>query len=194
LPSDSVLSNDDWVMLQHLHDILKPFWKLTLRLEGQNAYGKNGAIWEDLPSMQVLINHLDNAQKIHTPRKSKPLNACIVSSLTKLREYYRLLDSCPAYAAAQVFNPVIKESHFERDWRGGPEGWIPTTREDIRSFWESEYKGKVSEHPVSECEPADEETDLFGDYIYQESGVGSPDEYGIYCQDRRWKKTPSNLF
>jgi hypothetical protein len=175
--------------------------------------------------MQVLINHLEDARKIHTPRRSKCLNACIVNSLTKLREYYKLLDSCPAYAAALVFNPAIKESHFERDWQGGPEGWTPTTREGIRSFWESENKGKVSEHQVSECEPADEEpefsddsesidadesddasdsthdseddegeTDLFSDHIYQESDVGGPDEYETYCEDRRWKKTPSNLF
>jgi hypothetical protein len=142
LPTAYVLSNDDWTVLQHLHDILKLFWKLTLRLEGQSAQGKHGAIWEVLPAMQVLINHLDDARKIHTPRKSKCLNACIVNALTKLCEYYKLLDSCPVYAASPVFNLAIKESHFERDWRGGPEGWTPTTREDIRRFWESKYKSK----------------------------------------------------
>jgi hAT family C-terminal dimerisation region len=178
--------------------------------------------------MQVLINHLDNAQKIHTPRKSKPLNACIISSLTKLREYYRLLDSCPAYAAAQVFNPARKESHFERDWRGGggqkvglrlPEKIFgafgnlsirakclntryPNVNPPARSpnFPTTPNGESVSTDDTSDSthdhdsENDEGETDLFGDYIYQESGVGSPDKYDIYCQDRRWTKTPSNLF
>jgi len=40
-PVDAI-SKDDWTTLQIMHDLLKPFWKLTLRLQGSNY--KYGAI------------------------------------------------------------------------------------------------------------------------------------------------------
>ena len=42
-PADSI-SKDDWSTLQIVHDLLRPSWKLTLRLQGQASNGKYRAI------------------------------------------------------------------------------------------------------------------------------------------------------
>src|SRR5207248_1410441 len=117
-PVDAI-SKDDWTTLQIMHDLLKPFWKLTLRLQGSNC--KYGAIWEVLPAMEVLINHLEAASKIYTHRKAKHIHTCINNAWIKLYEYYRLLDASLIYAESLVLNPAIKECYFDRNWRGGLE-------------------------------------------------------------------------
>src|SRR4051794_4917405 len=86
-PADSI-SRDDWVILQTVYNLLKPFWKLTIRLQGQASNCKFRAVWEVLPAMEFLINHLEAASKIYTHRKAKHLYSCINNALIKLREYY----------------------------------------------------------------------------------------------------------
>jgi len=61
-----------------------PFWLLTLQLEGNSHTGSYGTIWEVLPAMEVLIDRLEKALKIYTPRKSKFINACINNARIKL--------------------------------------------------------------------------------------------------------------
>jgi hypothetical protein len=193
-PADSI-SKDDWTTLQTVHDLLKPFWKLTLRLLGQAANGKFGAIWEVLPAMEVLINHLEAASKIHTHRKSKHLHICINNAWIKLREYYQLLDDSPIYAASLVLNPAIKERHFDRNWRGGLESWIPKTKEDIQTFWSAEYKDKVTiePDPVPEMSNKDE-VDEFENYLYDLSSTPNKcDEYDSYCREKPLKMAPPQL-
>src|SRR5947209_10762903 len=106
-PAD-ILSKDDWATLQIVHDLLKPFWKMTLRLQGQATSGKYGAIWEVLPAMELLINHLEAASKVYTHRKFKHLHTCINNTWVKLCEYYQLLNASSVYAASLVLNPAIK--------------------------------------------------------------------------------------
>ena len=77
LDSADALSKDDWSTLQIVHDLLQPFWKLTLRLQGQGTSGSYGVIWEVLPAMEVLINGLEAASKVYTLRKAKYLHICI---------------------------------------------------------------------------------------------------------------------
>ena len=69
--------------------------------------------------MEVLIDCLEKALKIYTYRKSKFVNACINNARIKLQDYYRLLDNSPVYATSLVFNPAIKERHFDNKQIGG---------------------------------------------------------------------------
>jgi hAT family C-terminal dimerisation region len=194
-PSDSI-SKDDWMVLQAVHDLLRPFWKLTLRLQGQATDGKYGAIWEVLPAMEFLINHLEAAKTVHsTSQKAKHLHVCISNALTKLQEYYQLLNNSLVYATSLVLNPAIKERHFDRNWEGSHlEASIPKTKEDIRTFWTIEYKGTV----VMEVDPVPEiskgPVDEFEDFIYDLSS--SPvtfDEYESYCNEKPLPKAPPHL-
>ena len=59
------LSKQDWLDLQHFHDVLKPFKDLTKRMEGRAAQagfeGSHGALWETLESLDVLFKKLQDA-------------------------------------------------------------------------------------------------------------------------------------
>jgi hypothetical protein len=111
------ISNEDWNTLQILHDLLQPFWVLTLRLQGQAVSGYNGAVWEVLPAIKVLIDHLEGARRKYSARKSKHILVCINNALAKLRKYFDLLDASPAYAVSLVLNPAIKACFLDEGWK-----------------------------------------------------------------------------
>jgi hypothetical protein len=198
LDSADLLSKDDWSTLQIVHDLLQPFWKLTLRLEGNAINGSHGAIWEVLPAMEVLINGLEAASEVHTYRKAKHLHICIMNALKKLRDYYQRLDESPVYAASVVLNPAIKERHFDRNQGRGLEDWTPKSKEDIRNFWATEYKGKV----ITELDPTPTTTkaneagdvDEFENYLYGWGhAMDDLDEYDSYCGEKPLPKAPPHF-
>lgn len=190
LDSSDVLSRDDWAMLHAIDGILQPFWKVTLRLQGQAADGSYGAIWEVLPSMDYLMDGLRGASNIHTYRKAKHLHVCINNALAKLEEYSKILKDSPAYAASVVANPAIKESYFDRHGR-------EDQKEDIRDFWEAEYKDKAESEIVPEETPeseADEIDDSLNDFIYNQGDTSdAQDEYSRYCNEPILSKAPPHL-
>lgn len=79
-----ILFKDDWQALKTVHELMFPFWLLTLQLEGNAPTSSYGTIWEVLPAIEVLIRHLEKATTIYTYRKSKFINACINNALIKL--------------------------------------------------------------------------------------------------------------
>jgi hypothetical protein len=147
--------------------------------------------------MEVLMNSLEAASKVHTLRKAKYLHICINNAWTKLREYYKLLDDSPVYAASMVLNPAIKERHFDRNWRGGLEPWIPKTKEDIQGFWSMEYKDKVVLDSTPKATNSTEDSsdvDEFENYIYSwDSPQDTQDEYDSYCREKPLPKAPPHL-
>ena len=56
------LSMDDWKELQDIATILEPFYRCTLELEGHRG---NGALYDMLPIMDFLLNHLEVAKTIY---------------------------------------------------------------------------------------------------------------------------------
>jgi hypothetical protein len=87
------LSNEEWIILEIIHDLLRPLKKVALRLQGQAENGWHGAFWEVLPAMQLLIKHLETSKKKH--KKYKGLQSSINNALKKLYEYYQLITACP---------------------------------------------------------------------------------------------------
>jgi hypothetical protein len=163
----------------------QPFWKVTLRLQGQAADGSYGAIWEVLPCMYYLMDGLRGASNIHTYRKAKHFHVCINNALVKLEEYSKILNDSPPYAASVVANPEIKESYFDRHGRGADQ------KEDIRDFWEAESEIVLEETPESE---ADEIDDSLNDFIcHQGDTSDAQDEYSRYCNEPILSKAPPHL-
>jgi hypothetical protein len=200
LPTADILSKDDWQTLQIVHELMFPFWLLTLRLEGNAPTGSHGTVWEVLPAMEVLINRLEKASTIYTHRKSKFINACINNALMKLQHYYRLLDDSLIYTASLVLNPAIKERHFNKKWVGSQENWTLKTKEDIQAFWIAEYKDRVVDEAkaTSTKSSKDKEKDsafnMFNDYLYNQlAALDAIDEYNVYCVAPPLPKEPPNL-
>ena len=188
LDSSDVLSKDDWATLQTVNDLLQPFWKVTLRLEGHATDGSYRAIWEVLPAMDYLIDGLEAATKVHTHRKAKHLHICINNALAKLREYSELLDGSPVYAASLVVNPAIKERYFDK--KGNPE-----KKKDIRAFWAAEYKDKEITESVPEPELTPENVDdTLDNFMYDQDDTDHvQDEYSQYCNEPILKTAPPHL-
>ena len=198
LNAADLITKDDWGVLQTVHDILSLFWKLTLRLQGQAANGHHGAIWEVVPAIEVLMKHLEAALQIHTARKAKYLNVCINNALAKLQKYYQLISASPIYIASLVLNPAVKERYFDRNWGSGDKAL--KAKDEIREFWNAEYKNKAAIRPDSTLQiPAlieERDFDEFEAYLYD--SLRSPaldlhDEYEFYCQEKPLPKVPPNL-
>ena len=63
---DNELIEDNWDILRATAKILYPFWNVTKRLEGHAKKGECGAMWEVLPAIEVLIEHLDKIKQVYT--------------------------------------------------------------------------------------------------------------------------------
>jgi hypothetical protein len=198
LSDADILSKEDWQTLQTIHDLMFPFWLLTMKLQGNAPSGSYGVIWEILPAMEVLINRLEDASEKYTYKKSKFIHASINNAWLKLRQYYRLLDDSPIYAASLVLNPSIKERYFENKWTGGQEDWISKTKEDVRTFWTTEYKDKVTMEsplpPTTSGEGQNPEFNMFEEYTYGHlAASNAQDEYDAYCANFPLPREPPNL-
>jgi hypothetical protein len=56
-----VLTEQDWSQLEAFHYGLKPFRETTLRTEGQGVTVSRGVIWKTLPTLNVLLFHVEDA-------------------------------------------------------------------------------------------------------------------------------------
>src|SRR6266480_3781884 len=63
LPKDDELSIDDWNTLARTRDILQPFYDQTLHLQGRANDASHGSIWEVLPSLEFLLDGLEEKSK-----------------------------------------------------------------------------------------------------------------------------------
>ena len=148
---------------------MQPFFDQTIRLQGRASHATHGSIWEALPTLDFLLNELEEKSKHYgaelteSPKKSirngkkgvqKPIegrdasdtvhiSTCIDSCWAKLRKYYRLMDQSPVYAAAVVLNPEHKWDYFKINWEQHPE-WITQAEESVENLWLTMYKDSAS--------------------------------------------------
>ena len=65
----------EWNELKNIEILLKPFYSLTKRMKGNPIDGHHGSIWEALPAVEMLLQHLEKA-KI-TYKSDRYLMTCI---------------------------------------------------------------------------------------------------------------------
>ena len=68
LPKDDELSANDWHILARVRGILQPFYDLTLRLQSRASCATHGSIWEALPTLDFLLNELEEKSKEYGAR------------------------------------------------------------------------------------------------------------------------------
>jgi hypothetical protein len=71
LPQDDKLTDVDWEQLEGIYYGLKPFWEVTLRLQGHGLHGSHGVIWEALLVFDLLLNHLERKTNEMTPQNQQ---------------------------------------------------------------------------------------------------------------------------
>ena len=60
LEEEDFLTDEDWAQLAAIYYGLKPFWEITMRLQGHSSQGSHGVIWEVLPSLGLLLHHVES--------------------------------------------------------------------------------------------------------------------------------------
>ena len=109
------LKSIDWMELEELHALLKPFKSITMELQGDLSDERmNGAIFDVLPSFDYLLQYLEDAKKKFTGKST------IVTSINlawlKLNEYYEKSDLTSVYVIATMLDPRMKYGYFKRRW------------------------------------------------------------------------------
>lgn len=67
---EDALSQEDWEVLTLYHNILQPIKEATSILQGQIG-GPYGAIWQVLPQLEGLLEHLETQRQRHLPVESQ---------------------------------------------------------------------------------------------------------------------------
>src|SRR5947209_12818391 len=120
----SKLTNDDWITLTYVHEMLQPFKEATKLLEGRPDKGEFGAIWDVLPVMDALLETLEELKIRYKNHPEKHFCENLNQAWLKLDKYHRLTDESPAYLAAMVLHPLLRWRAIEEDlWAQKPQ-WV----------------------------------------------------------------------
>jgi len=58
------LTEEDWEQLRLITTALEPFHLVIKRLEGEASTGSHGVIWEALPMLDHLMNHVEEQKAL----------------------------------------------------------------------------------------------------------------------------------
>ena len=127
--------SDDWQTITDLSTVLESFYKYTMEMQGKR---ENGALYDVIPNMEALLNHLEDCKKIY--KTSLPHLATTINlGWMKIDKYYTLLDKTPVLYAAVVLDPRVKWTFFESNWEHKPD-WISSAKKKVRKLWEKDYR------------------------------------------------------
>ena len=188
------LTSDDWTSLTALNEILEPFKRATINLQGRGASGSYGTAWEVLPTIHKLLRHVkeQKAQWLATALSaefSTPESHHVFHSLTrceeKLQKYENLCSQSPIYAAATVMNPLKKWSWFSQRRPLYKE----VVEREVQQIWDDFYRNRPMTPPQSTPTPPamasintwiDSDTDSLDDEPQNQA-----DSYTAYTQRPR---------
>jgi hypothetical protein len=184
------LTEEDWIHLQLVHDVLEPFHTATLRLQtiAQNGYG---SLWQCLPVLEYLLQEME--KRIPKEGVENPLQMAANNAWNKLTFYYKLTDASPYYVASIVLNPNYKWQYCDIYWRE-KQMWIAEAKSKISKLWikhstDLQQVNKNILPPPPSYSPLSESSLQFepiGDFLalarlQGEAVEKEKDEYKAYC-------------
>lgn len=136
------LSQADWEVLGHLEKLLAPFFSVTKHLEGQAKEGHHGSVWEALPAIEALIEHLDQMKQEYSRETYPELATSINLAWAKLDDYCKKLDNSSAYAAAVILHPEYKLKYFENRWNPRPnlKPYLAPMKKSVTKIYNQRYR------------------------------------------------------
>src|SRR5256885_17039773 len=102
------------------------------------SIGKHGQLWEVLPTIEWLLNELENLAIRYEHDEMTNFRHNIQLGWEKLNEYYNLTDKSPVYLAALCLHPKYKWKFIEKKWSHKRE-WIENGEAAVAKLW-STYK------------------------------------------------------
>ncbi|EXK24566.1 hypothetical protein FOMG_18716 [Fusarium oxysporum f. sp. melonis 26406] len=150
LREESLLSENDWKVVELMDEVLVDFEEAIRMLEGnaQRRTRKGGRIeaygnmWDVASTYEFLMERLEEwkaaAENYPDPEHFK---VNINLGWCKLNDYYTKLDETPAYYASAILNPVSRWTYFENTWTDRAQlVWLQEAKRTVRKLWEEEYK------------------------------------------------------
>jgi hAT family C-terminal dimerisation region len=178
---DDELTEQDWDILRATAQILYLFWNITKRLEGHAKNGERGAMWESIPAVEVLIEHLDKMKQIYTQETHPELATSINLAWSKLDNYYKKLDDSPAYAAALLLHPRYRLRYFDNKWKGQLRKYLAPMKKATRAVYDEFYAPQSTLEEEEEEEQVtqqpDEDEDCLGTYLDGDASQDVEDEF-----------------
>jgi hypothetical protein len=192
--ADDTLSKAEWEELKQIEALLEPFYLLTKRLEGNAVDGHHGSIWEALPTIEYLLQHLEQAKKKH--KRDKFLMTCINLAWDKLHDYYALMDNTPIYALGVFLHPKHRWSYFKKRWdTPNLRKHIEPTLNAIRGLWNEEYKNIISTTSLEAINVENGSTTDILDAFLNEGFESTKDDFELYLAgESTLLKKEQNLF
>ena len=191
------LSAADWQVVNEYMDVLRPLKECTKRLEGRGqgndkddkkaskAPGRFGSIAEIIPVFDYLLGVLESRLQSYedvehhrhdeAPEDHLPVN--LRAAIVKARDYYNRLDLSPAYYAATILHPRLK-NYCDTVWEPT---WLESNNRNFQALW-AEYKGLA--RPRTRTRVFANDIDDAIDSIIDPAGVGSNEE----DEFERWKR------
>lgn len=150
LCEESLLSENDWKVIELMDKVLVNFEEALRMLEGdaQSRVRRGGHIeaygnmWDVASTYEFLMDSLEEwkavAEDYPDPEHFK---VNINLGWDKMNDYYTKLDETPAYYASAILNPVSRWAYFENTWTDKPQQpWLQGAKRMVRDLWEEEYK------------------------------------------------------
>jgi hypothetical protein len=199
---EDLLTEEDWQQLEIIVEVLKPFHVITVHLEGRAEEGHHGSVWEVLPAIESLIEHLDTMKLKYPQCSHSEISISINLAWSKLDEYYKKLDDSPAYAAALILHPQYRLEYFKESWKKHLKKYLDPMKRSVRKLYNDSYL-PIAKAQAQEAQEAQEalpsieskEADFFTLYMERQlPSTTAIDEYSDYAEGRRITKPTSDLY
>jgi hypothetical protein len=150
LCEESLLSENDWKVVELMEEVLVDFEEALRMLEGDarrrprkggrvEAYGN---MWDVASTYEFLMERLEEWKAVagNYP-DSEHFRVNINLGWCKLNDYYTKLDETPAYYASAILNPVSRWAYFENTWTDETQlVWLEEAKDMVKKLWEEKYK------------------------------------------------------
>jgi hypothetical protein len=126
VPREDRLSGEDWLILTENADILKPIYDHTMRFQSRAKEGHHGAVWEVLPSMEIILHHLETLKAQYVDQ-----------SVAQTSRYQDLARQDLSYQETPLPQPATEEPTIAQNTRKAadrrPVGYQPPCRRTAQS-------------------------------------------------------------
>ena len=194
--ANDTLTVEEWEELQQIHFLLKPFHQLTKQLEGNAVAGHHGSIWEALPAIELLLDHLERQKRIY--KENSFLATSVNLAWDKLQEYYKMMDDTPIYAAGLFLHPSYRWDYFKKHWTTTTlRAYLRPTQTNIRRLWEEEYQDTLDSTVTDGLDSGEKEheDDILTSFLRKGLLHTTTDEFQAYFSAPTTAILPdSNLF
>ena len=122
--------------------MLEPFQQLTEELQSRAGKGRNGSVWETLPAIEALLEHVERLkEEALRTRVSESRRTAINNCWKVIDKYYQLTDQVPnIYFTATVLNPTLRLQWYETRWTTRAlKAALDKHRKTLTTNWKRDY-------------------------------------------------------